>query len=48
MQLKFGQKRSLQHRSLIQVADKMFFFLLPGDILDKKKRVLKERRKHIM
>ena len=48
MQLKFGQKRPLQHRTLIQVADKMFFFLFPVEILDKKKRVLKERRKHIL
>jgi hypothetical protein len=37
----------LQHKSLIQIADQLFFFLMPNDLIEKRKRHLKERRKQI-
>ena len=43
-----NQDRILHHKSLIQIGDTLFFFLLPQEGLEKKKRWLKERRKIIL
>jgi hypothetical protein len=44
-----GQERTLHHKSLIMFGDDgLFFFLLPQETLEKKKRWLKERRKIVL
>jgi hypothetical protein len=46
--LAFGDKRTLQHHSLVQIgSDFLGFFLLPQESVEKRKRFLKERRKQI-
>ena len=42
------ESRPLYHKSLVQIADCMFFFLLPNETQEKRKRSLKERRKGLL
>ena len=46
--LERGEVRPLFHKSLIQIADQLAFFLLPNEVADKKKRFLKEKRKELL
>lgn len=44
-----GEERVLSHKSLILIGDDgIFFFLLPQEFLERKKRALKERRKALL
>ena len=43
-----GQSKPLFHKSLVQVGDCLFFFMLPNETQEKKKRFLKEKRKQLL
>ena len=43
-----NESKSLYHKSLIQIGDSVFFFMLPNETQERKKRFLKERRKQLL